>query len=178
MSAVLWSDPLGVALVGGLFSLILWVGNCVYSGAKNRKDRQREMFSNAFAACVAYQEFPYIVRRRRCDQLESERIRISSELSAVQRELAYYTALLSVESKQVFTAYWGLLSSLRDIAGKQIHEAWLVEPAQSDSAMNMPDLGLQALEPAKATYLRAVGDALSPLPAWLLRLDRKIRNRA
>ncbi len=177
MSSVPWSNPLAIALVGGVGSLILWLLNCAYANWRNRQDRRREIFSKAFAACVAYQEFPYIVRRRRSDQPESERIRISSELSLVQRELAYHTALLSVESSRVSEAYGAVLVTMRKVAGEQIHNAWLSEPVANDSGMNMPNLGLQALEPAKAVYLQEMHDALSLVPSWLLRWCRGVRPR-
>jgi hypothetical protein len=81
------------AFVAGAVSLsALWV-----AGRRARQDRQRQLFAAAFEACIAYREFPYIVRRRRGDDAAAERVRISGELSEVQRRLESYNAMIRVE---------------------------------------------------------------------------------
>jgi len=49
-------------------------------------------------------------------------------------------------------------------------EAWLTPPIDSDSGMNMPDLGLNALIPLKEAYLLEVAYHLS----WVPRLVRRL----
>jgi hypothetical protein len=70
--------------------------------------------------------------------------------------------------------YETLIRKLREIAGKEIHNAWNQQPAGSDAEMNMPDLGLGALKPFKQAYLHEVADHLSPIPRWLRRPFRWI----
>ncbi|MDP2858551.1 MAG: hypothetical protein Q8P50_11320 [Bacillota bacterium] len=157
--------------------MAVWALNAVFSAKRERAARQREEFSKAFAVCVAYEEFPYIVRRRRRDVPEEERVRISTELSRVQERLGYYSVWLAIESRRVSNAYDNLVAKLREIAGTEIRNAWLAAPIDRDSEMNMPDLGLSALRPFKEAYLAEVSDHLSVIPGYVRRLSRRIRHR-
>jgi len=132
------------------------------------------MFSKAFAAAVAYEEFPYVVRRRRTSVPEDERIRISTELRKVQEEISYYSAWLFTESRPISEAYETLILQLREIAGREIHNAWNQPAVGSDTEMNISGLGLSRLKPFKEAYLHEVADHLSPIPRWLRRLFRAI----
>ena len=82
MTDTILSVTVVAAAVTGAASLLLWALNAVLNGHRERVTRQREEFAKTFAACVAYEEFPYVVRRRRPDILREERIRISTELRA------------------------------------------------------------------------------------------------
>lgn len=170
MSETGFYSAVTAAAIGGAISLLALAINALINGRRDRIARQRQEFSKAFSACVAYEEFPYIVRRRRNDVPQSERIRISSDLSMIQRELAYYSAWLATESRDVSKAYETLVAKLREIAGIKIREAWLTPPIDSDSDMNMPDLGLSALKPLKEAYLLEVNHHLSAIPRPLRRL--------
>lgn len=163
------------AAIGGAVSLMALALNAIINSWRDRIARQRQEFSKAFAACVAYEEFPYIVRRRRNNAPQDERVRISSEFSIIQRELAYYSAWLATESKNVSKAYENLVAQLREIAGAEIREAWLTPPIDSDSGMNMPDLGLSALKPLKEAYLLEVAYHLSGIPRPVRRLFKSRR---
>ena len=164
MSEAGFSSAVMVAAIGGAVSLAALTINTIFSGRRERISRQRREFAKAFAACIAYEEFPYTVRRRRCSAPEDERIRISSELSGIQRELAYYSAWLATQSVAVSVSYEILVTNLREIAGARIREAWLSPPVDSDSGMNMPDLCLGALKPLKEAYLHEVACHLSGVP--------------
>jgi len=170
MSETVFSSAVTAAAIGGAASLLALAINAIISGWRNRIARQRQEFSKAFAVCVAYEEFPYIVRRRRNNAPQDERVRISSEFSIIQRELAYYSAWLATESKNVSRAYENLVAQLREIAGAKIREAWVTPPIDSDSDMNMPDLGLSVLKPLKEAYLLEVAYHLSGVPRLVRRL--------
>jgi len=165
-----FSPVITAAVIGGAVSLLALALNVIISNRRERISRQREELSKAFAACVAYEEFPYIIRRRRNNVPQDERIRISSELSAIQRELAYYSAWLATESTSVSKAYETLVAKLRETAGIKIREAWLTTPIDSDSGMNMPDLGLNELKPLKEAYLQEVIYHLSMIPRPIRKL--------
>jgi hypothetical protein len=70
--------------------------------------------------------------------------------------------------------YETLILKLREMAGKEIHNAWHEQPIDSDAEMNMPNLGLGALMSFKQAYLLEVVDHLSLFPRWLRRLFRSI----
>ena len=109
----------------------------------------------------------YVVRRRRTSDPEAERIRISTDLRAVQEQIAYYSAWIESEAPKVSKAYQVLAMETRRIAGKQIHNAWNSAAVASDAEMNMPDLGLAEIEPARNAYLRAVRGNLAPIRSHL-----------
>ena len=164
MSETGFSSAVTIAAIGGAVSLTGLAFNAIIGSRRNRIARQRQEFSKAFSVCVAYEEFPYVVKRRRNDAPHDERVRISSDLSIIQREIAYYSAWLATESKNVSVSYENLVAQLREIAGAQIREAWLTPPIDSDSDMNMPDLGLSALKSLKEAYLLEVAYHLSIVP--------------
>ena len=140
-----------VAFIAAVASFTTFTINAI----QKRRDFLREEFSKAFLACIAYEEFPYIVRRRKSSS-QDERQRISTELHNIQQQIGYYSIWLASESKSVSMAYDTLVSNLRRIAGKQIHEAWLVKPIETDEEMNMSDLGMDILKPYKMDYCSAV----------------------
>jgi hypothetical protein len=174
MSNISLSVPIIVAAITGAVSLLALAINAVLTAYRERMNRRREMFSKAFAAAVAYEEFPYVVRRRRTSTPEDERIRISTELRKVQEDISYFSAWLFTESRPISKAYETLILKLREIVGKEIHNAWKQPPVGSDAEMNISGLGLGGLKPFKQAYLHEVADHLSPVPRWLRRLFRAI----
>ena len=170
-SSLHWS--ILAASITGSFSLLFLVITNWWNGRRDRLSRNREVFSKAFAAVQEYKEFPYVIRRRRKDSPEEERIRISTELRRVQADLAFYSAWLRTESSCVHQSYTELVSKMRLVAGKAMHVAWLESAAEDDSGMNMPDIGLSAMTPYESAYLEEVVDHLSLWPRWLLRLCRR-----
>ena len=157
-----------VAAITGAVSIAALAINAWLSGHRERQNRQRDVFSKAFAAAVAYEEFPFVVRRRRASLPEDERVRISTEVGKVQADISYYSAWLATESRPVSEAYETLIAKMREVAGQEIHNAWATEPIESDTEMNMPDLGLSALRQHKKAYLDAVNLHLS-ISSWLIR---------
>lgn len=139
-------------------------------------ERKRDVFASALAAVAAYQEFPYIVRRRGVANPEAERLRISEALSEVQKEITYYLGWLTIESGPVADAYRVLVTETRQVAGREISAGWDLEPMNTDEGMHMPPLGMEQLEPSKEAYLKAVRSHLS-LRGRLASLVRRTRGQ-
>jgi hypothetical protein len=162
------------AFVAGAVSLsALWV-----AGRRARQDRQRQLFAAAIEACIAYREFPYIVRRRRGDDAAAERVRISGELSEVQRRLESYNAMIRVEAPSVSESYSALVAETRRTVGPQISAGWDQPPPETDEGVHVPDVNVDHLKPFDDSFLVAVGDHLGLLPAWLRRGARRVLSRA
>jgi hypothetical protein len=161
-------DPAVIAagITAAIAVLSLAVNHVVKTVRENRS-RRRDMFAKAFSATVAYSEFPYVVRRRRTSDPEEERVRISTELRKIQEDLSYYSAWVESESRKVAETFSVLVAETRRIAGGQIHNAWRDEPVLTDEEMNMPDLGLGQLKPARDSYLAAVRRNLAPIKSRL-----------
>jgi hypothetical protein len=161
--AVSLSGPVISAIIAGAVALVSLAVAAITSSVATQRTRKREVFSKAFAVCVTYSEFPYVIRRRDPAAPAAERLRISSELRRVQEEMAYYRVWLRGESDSVADAYDNLVARTRAVAGQQMHEAWLISGTSSDADMNMPDLGLQQLEEQREAYVVAARNALEPL---------------
>jgi hypothetical protein len=168
-----WSSAVVAAVVAGAVSLTtLWI-----TGRRAERERRRKLLAEAFQAPVAYREFVFRVRRRKDDSAE-ERVRISDALNEVQARLNYYEAILRVEAPRVSMAYSELVRATRDIAGRQISEAWERELITADTAAHIPDVDFSGLERVEEAYLREVGDFLSFGPWWLWRAVRWLGRRS
>lgn len=148
------------------------------AGRRDQHARRRERFAQAYEAVVEYQEFPYVVRRRRTSAPEEERIRISTEMRRTQERLGFHLAWLTTESGHVARAYERLVAELRRHAGSAVHDAWLEDPIRDDSGMNVADVGprIAVLTPFCDTYLLEVVDHLSLWPRSTRRLGRAARR--
>jgi hypothetical protein len=170
------SAGLAGAIISGAF-LAAMVAGAINVWMARRRSREEERarirgtFAAAFEAYTAYKEFPYAIRRRRADDPEGERIRLSEALRAVQEKLSYYLAWTQAESAEVGQQYAGLVAEARRVAGRAMHDAWNDPPQATDPEMNIPPeiIDLRELEAAEDQYMQAVRDHLSSLTPWWAR---------
>lgn len=166
-SSTLWGPTLVAALIAGGIALFSLAAN----QQRARKDRQRELFGNAFAAVTEYREYPFVVRRR--DEQGLDRQVIARELSGVQAKLNQYIARLQIEAPRVGRAYSQLVRETRRIAGAEISRSWDTEPQGGVGSMHVRDIDLTALDGADKKFLSEVADHLAPLPGSFRRLGRQ-----
>jgi hypothetical protein len=160
--ASLLQSSVVAAVVAGAVSLTALVS----TSRRDRLDRQRKLFAEAFEACIAYREYAYVVRRRDVAQPSSERARISTELSQVQMRLQSYCALLRVEAPRVGEAYGELISETKRIAGRAISAGWDAPAPVSDDDVRVRDVDLSELDAWDDRYLVEVVHHLALWPAW------------
>jgi hypothetical protein len=159
----------GCALIGTVLAH-------VWAARQAERARKHELFASAFAAVVAYKEFAFAVRRRRCEpeHASAERVRVSEALREVQRELAFAEAMVIAEHHEKVTAAFAeLVARTREIAGGLIRDGWNAAPITTDAEMNMPEVA-EALAPLKnyeQAYLSAVREIVPP--RWWLPLRRR-----
>lgn len=130
---------------------------------EEERSRVRTVYAEAFQVVAAYKELPYAIRRRRHDQPEAERFRLSEEARKIQERLSYYLAWTQGESASVGQAYGNLVNELRKVAGSACRQAWIDKPVETDADMNIGiDLvNLFTLEPLEHLYAAAVQTELS-----------------
>lgn len=164
------------AIISGAFLAAMLAGavNVWMARRRSREEeraRIRNTFAAAFEAYTAYKEFPYAIRRRRPDDPEGERLRLSETLRAVQEKLSYYLAWTQAESAAVGEQYAQLIAEARRVAGGAMHAAWKDPPRATDPEMNIPPdvVDLRQLEAAEAQYMQAVRDHLVSLTPWWAR---------
>jgi hypothetical protein len=158
------------AAVAGAVSLIgLWL-----KGLRDERSRRRQHFAEALTAVVAYQEFPYAIRRRRHDQPGEERVRLSEALRQVQETLAFHQAWVDLEAQsETAEAYRAFVAATRRVAGGYMRAAWDGEPTSRDEQMNITDIDYSELRRLQAAYLEAVAIDLSPLRRWRGRVQSR-----
>jgi hypothetical protein len=146
---------LAVTTAGGVLT---WAINSI----RAEHTRRQKLYADAYAAVIAYQEFPYIIRRRRAstpgneDVAGQERQRITSALGDVQQSLGNYTALIRAESTKVSGAYDQLVSETRKIAGGAMRREWKRPAQDTDVAMNIADINLRHLTRPQDAFLAAM----------------------
>lgn len=114
--------------------LTFWV-----AGLRQERARRRELWAAALAVTMAYREFPYAIRRRRCEpeHCSEERVRLSEALRLVQQDLAQHQALMRIEDQpEVSEAYEQLVRRTREIAGGYMNDAWEADPIKDDPEVN------------------------------------------
>lgn len=169
-----WIAP---AVIAALVAATVGIITLIVHGRRARTDRQREVFASAFGEVSAYREFPYIVWRRRGDEPDAERQRISTELIAVQSRLNQNQALLRVEAPRVARPYAELVAATRRVAGAAISAGWDREPITNDSGIHIADVDLSGLVAFEDRYLAAAADHLSLAPWWVCSTGRWLRSR-
>jgi hypothetical protein len=167
-STGLWGPALAVGILTAAVGLLTLAVNQI----RARKDRQRELFADAFATVTQYREYPFIVRRR--DQNGSDKQTITSGLSVVQARLNQHVARLRVEAPRVGRAYAQLVRDTRRVAGAEITRAWDLDPLPADGPMHVRDVDLRELDAVDDIFLREVGDHLAVLPSPARRTARRI----
>jgi hypothetical protein len=183
-----WTAAAIATLVAAGVSALITVIGLWVAGRRHARERRRDLYAKALAACMSYREFPYVVRRRQValpghEEIPGmERTRISESLRAVQEELSHYTVWLDIEqADDVADAYRALVAQTRIVAGGYIRSAWEGPPLNSDTGMNQSQpLDYTGLKSYEDEYLAAVQRALS----WTYRprrigrwIKKRIRSR-
>jgi hypothetical protein len=175
----LWTIiPVIVGAATAVAGVLTWFIN----GVRTERTRLQKLYADAYSAVVSYQEFPFLIKRRRAPTPDSyqiggeERLRISGALHAVQEALNNYGAQISMESNAVSAKYSALVKRTREVAGGYMHDAWKDDPLDNDPGMNM-HLDYSSLEQSQDEYLSAVKHDMSFWPVALPRLRKKTPQR-
>ena len=168
--------PVIVGAATAVAGVVTWFVN----GVRGERTRLQSLYADAYSAVVSYQEFPYMIRRRRApgpdDQVgNEERLRISSELHAVQEALNNHLAQISMESAAVSEKYTTLVHRTREVAGSYMREAWQAPALDNDAGMNITGIDYGALEAPQNQYLDAVK---SDMTFWRVALPRRRKPRS
>jgi hypothetical protein len=159
-----WTAPQTAAVIVGLVAAVVALIGIWINGLRQERHRRRELYADALEATYAYREFAYVVPRRRTDVPGEERVRISEALREIQRDLAKYEALMTIERcTSVAVHYRHLVDKTRDVAGGYMRAAWNGDGAGDDRQMNIADIDFAPLKQYEEAYLAAVAD---DLPAW------------
>ncbi|MFE4411324.1 hypothetical protein [Streptomyces sp. NPDC056821] len=177
-----WLKSLGpyaavlAAIVTGFFVSMQWLA----AQRAQKNERKRELFAEAYEACIEYAEMPYAIRRRRADDAPGERIRLSEEIRKIQIKIARHEAWIRFESPKAEVAYSKLVLETRQLAGTSMKEAWLTPGASEDHEMVIPTsaVDLRPLAVYREKYMQAVESHLRPrrLRSWIAAIRRVRRS--
>jgi hypothetical protein len=151
---IVFSATVIAALITG--SINTWLARSK-SKAEERA-RIRNTFAEAFQAYADYKEMPYVVRRRDPEKPSEERLRLSSELRAIQSRLSYYETWITIEAPAVGEKFSEMIQQLRRVAGGAMRDAWNEEGVSADAGMNIPPsvVDLSSLASYETAYRVAV----------------------
>jgi len=122
-------------------------------------DRRRDRYAQAVQTLVAWIEFPYRVRRRTDDTLDT--LKALADLGHdLQERLAGHQAWIAAEHPRLATTYAATRATITNHVRPAVQEAWEAAPAATPAAMNLNGWG-----PADSCQA-----ALAPL-------QREIENR-
>lgn len=166
---------LGTLLTSAVVAAIVtWAQNSWMERGRARAAelaRLQTAFAEAFKTYAQYKEYPYAIRRRRLDQPESERVRLSEEIRQTQARLSYHEAWTLFEDPNAGLAYADLVRQVRVIAGEAMKAAWQDDPVQDDAGMVIPGsiINLKPLTEHEDRYVAAVEERLRSLRPHHLR---------
>jgi hypothetical protein len=137
----------------------------------SKRERRRQLYSEAVKAAVAWEEMLFRVRRREASQ---ERALID-RFHDLQDQLTFYQAWVGSESKYMSRSYESLVAGVKARTQDEINKAW-AEPIRPVPGNGRPKDVNPALSDLTGRFLADVRSQLSP---WFWRkLAIRYRNRA
>ncbi len=149
----------GVKFGVTVFSVLVAAAAIWINGYRNDRARRRELYAEGLAAVVEYREFAFAIRRRDGSNRASERVRLSTALSATQAKLARCEVLIENErSVAVAKTYRELVAETRKIAGAIIASSWNADPITADAEMHAPEIAKELAETkgVESAFIEAV----------------------
>lgn len=171
MTGAAWFETLLPEAAGLVASVTVAVIGWLWAQRRKRRDEHAKLLGDAFAAVVAYKEFPFAVRRRDPDSPATERVRLSEAMRSVQEQLAFHMAWVRGTSRPVSDAYDALVGELRKTAGASVRAAWNGPPIATDEQMNMPEVAAEIahLQAFEERFVTEVHRYLQPVRSRLIR---------
>ncbi|WP_420879643.1 hypothetical protein [Rhodococcus sp. (in: high G+C Gram-positive bacteria)] len=140
---------LGSSVLGGLLTAGI-------AGLRESAGRRREGYALATRALVARAEYPYRVRRRTSDNVETLTV-LTTLGSDLQEQLAASRIWVSTESPRLGKIYAQTLTEIDATVRQATRDAWSLPPITSANQMNLNGWGPGAgLDDHITTFERAV----------------------
>ena len=139
------------------------------------RDRQREEYAKALQTITKWTELPWRVHRRPNDNVET-RLQLVERMHALQEELAFYDAWISVDAPVVATKYRELIGEVKRQVAPHLQTAWNHVPASEEPGMNIGNLYPVDIGRARQSYIHAVRNHLKWFGLWermMSRLEEK-----
>jgi hypothetical protein len=153
----------GVIFATVVVPFALYLLQNAYQNYRSRLDRRRQLYAEAFSACMEYKEFVFVIYRRGKSDPEAERLRISEALRDVQKRMGYHQAWLETESDKVAEAYDMLVRRLRNVAGSEMKAMWRNPPITKDEQMIIEKpIDWKDLGEFEKRYIKTVKRELTP----------------
>jgi hypothetical protein len=125
----------------------------------SKRERRRDLYSEAVRAVVGWKEMVYRLRRREAGQ-ERELI---NHFHTLQDQLSYYQAWIGSDSKYMKRSYDRLVKGVKDRTEKLITDAWK-ERIRAKPGNARPGDVHPELSDLVDSFLRDVRSHLSPWP--------------
>jgi hypothetical protein len=160
--------PGSVALIVGLLTAAIALLGYWNTQHLQRRDRRGVMYAEAMAAMRAFEQAPYLIRRR-ADSTGATRAEVAVKLIDANTRVTYSEKLLLMDSQAVGGAYGLLATVTKDQVRVHRAEAWRTPVISHDE--QVPDSTMQYPydnEPEWALCVVAMRRELAPL-GWMRR---------
>lgn len=158
-----FSNPaVAAAAITAAVTILLAILRAVALWSTGKRDRQRELYSQAYKTAMAWREMLYRVRRR-ADGDEAERALID-RFHELQEEIDYYQGWTASESKWMGRSFCRLVAGIKEATRELIRLAW-AEPKRRTAAESVREAdGHPATDAARDTFLKDIRNHLSLFP--------------
>lgn len=132
--------PVAVAVIGGGGIIAGAIASSFLGRWAESTDRRRSSYADAVAALVAWNEYPYRIRRRTSDEPDTLE-RLANIGHDLQERLSCSQTWIWTESAHLAELYAAARENLGAQVGPACREAWRMPPAASPELMNLGDWG-------------------------------------
>jgi hypothetical protein len=125
-----------VTLAGALIAASMVVLTLIINAARARRDALAALYADALGAVSDYLEGPYRILRK--DGTGTTRFAITNQLSDVKSAIDHHQAMLTLQAPpHIANAYDDYVDAAKREAGRQMHDAWLKDPVNTDAGVNL-----------------------------------------
>jgi hypothetical protein len=166
------SDPAEAAVITAAAGVLLAILRALALVVTGMRDRQRELYGNAYRVAMAWRQMLYRVRTRAPDS-EHDLLERFDEL---QVEIDYYQGWTGSEGRSIGRSYARLVADIQEKTNPLIQLAWEMSDEERLAAnRHRDDAGHPTTSLARDRFLKDVRNHLSP---WLVpKLAVAWRNR-
>lgn len=166
------SDPANAAVIGACITALVTLFRALALITNKRRERQRELYGDAYRVVMAWRQMLYRVRTRATEG-EHE---LQKRFDMLQVKIDYYRGWTGSEGRWIGRSYARLVTDVQNETKELLDKAWDMPPDERlPTSKDRDSDGHPKTAPASDRFLKDVRNFLSP---WLIpRLAVVWRNR-
>jgi hypothetical protein len=136
------APPIAVTILVAVISsgVVAAFVNAVSGNLRANANLRRDRYAQAVRCLVAWNEYPYRIRRR-VDDEPSTRAALADRGHTLQEQRAEISGWISTESRALSVVFGQCVHELSAVVGPACNEAWRSPPITTGAGMNLIDFG-------------------------------------